>query len=47
MNNKKTYDIFVFCCGKSGSTTLEYSLQNKGYSVLHVHSKEHSHLQTI
>ena len=41
INNKKTYDIFVFCCGKSGSTTLEYSLQNKGYSVLHVHSKKH------
>ena len=41
INNKKTYDIFVFCCGKSGSTTLEISLKRLGYSILHVHSTEH------
>lgn len=36
MNNKKTYDIFVFCCGKSGSKTLLKTL-GQYFSTIHCH----------
>lgn len=41
MSEKTIYDVFVYCTGKSGSTTLETTLQKMKYDVLHTHSKQH------
>jgi hypothetical protein len=33
-----TYDIFVYCGGKCGSSTLYNTFINNGFSSIHVHS---------
>ena len=38
---KHIYDIFVFCGGKCGSSTLESTFKKYNYRVLHTHSDEH------
>ena len=31
------YNVYVYCCGKSGSSTLVKTFNNNGYNALHVH----------
>jgi hypothetical protein len=38
------YNIFVYCGGKCGSTTLNETFRKNNYSSLHVHSNEHYQL---
>lgn len=38
------YNIFVYCGGKCGSTTLNETFKKNIYSSLHVHSNEHYQL---
>lgn len=38
MTVKKIHDVFVYCTGKSGSTTLETTFKKMKYDVLRAHS---------
>jgi hypothetical protein len=35
------YNIYVYCCGKSGSSTLTNTFNKNGYNALHLHSSNY------
>lgn len=35
------FDTFIYCCGKSGSTTLTDTFKNNGYKVIKIHREEY------
>ena len=41
----KNIDVFVYCCGKSGSSTLHTTMAKNGFSSLHCHGNHY--FQTI
>ena len=32
------FNVYIYCCGKTGSSTLSYTMNKNGYKALHVHS---------
>jgi len=40
MNIKNDYDVFVFCGGKCGGTTLANTFTKNGYKTLHMHGPD-------
>lgn len=35
------FDVFIYCCGKSGSSTLYKTFLENGYKTIHVHNKNY------
>ena len=41
------YNVYVYCCAKSGSSTLTYTMNKNGYKAFHVHHIQHYQSQCI
>jgi len=41
LNTDLNFNVYIYCCGKSGSSTLNYTFNKNGYKSLHCHSSSY------